>query len=345
MASLSIPHSFTNNTVASATEVNANFASVKSFAESNVVQVDGSVQAGSTAIANLAVTQGKIADGAVTSAKIEDLTIVNGDISNSAGIVDTKLATIATAGKVSNSATTATSGPTANTIVSRDGSGNFSANVINAVTSLGAGRGVGIQADPTNTSAILQFTNNGASAQLASLVATNNLITATTPITATSFNGPLTGNVTGNVTGSSGSCTGNAATATNVAYSGLTGAVPTWNQNTTGNAATATTASTVSNGSITAAKLSGISGLTYGQVAITMSTVYEEYTFTIPNGRSYQDVVSVHGLEGTNDIVWIAGVAMGFWSGIQGPNQIRILARLGNGVASNTGYVRVWFAN
>jgi len=34
--------------------------------------------------------------------------------------------------------------------------------------------------------------------------------------------------------------TGNAATATNVAYSGLTGAVPTWNQNTTGNAATAT---------------------------------------------------------------------------------------------------------
>jgi hypothetical protein len=33
--------------------------------------------------------------------------------------------------------------------------------------------------------------------------------------------------------------TGNAATATNVAYSGLTGTVPTWNQNTTGSAATA----------------------------------------------------------------------------------------------------------
>jgi hypothetical protein len=40
-----------------------------------------------------------------------------------------------------------------------------------------------------------------------------------------------------NTTGSSGSCTGNAATATNVAYSGLTGTVPTWNQNTTGTAA------------------------------------------------------------------------------------------------------------
>ena len=36
------------------------------------------------------------------------------------------------------------------------------------------------------------------------------------------------------------SITGNAATATNMAYSGLTGPVPTWNQSTTGNAATAT---------------------------------------------------------------------------------------------------------
>lgn len=52
--------------------------------------------------------------------------------------------------------------------------------------------------------------------------------------------GTYTGNVTGNVSGSSGSCTGNAATATNVAYTGLTGTVPTWNQSTTGNAATVT---------------------------------------------------------------------------------------------------------
>jgi hypothetical protein len=40
-----------------------------------------------------------------------------------------------------------------------------------------------------------------------------------------------------NTTGSSGSCTGNAATATNVAYTGLTGPVTIWNQNTTGTAA------------------------------------------------------------------------------------------------------------
>ena len=45
-------------------------------------------------------------------------------------IADTKLSTISTAGKVSNSATTATNANTASAIVSRDGSGNFLANVI-----------------------------------------------------------------------------------------------------------------------------------------------------------------------------------------------------------------------
>jgi hypothetical protein len=70
--------------------------------------------------------------GTVTSTMIVDGTIVNADINASAAIVDTKLATIATAGKVSNSATTATSANTASAIVARDGSGNFTANVITA---------------------------------------------------------------------------------------------------------------------------------------------------------------------------------------------------------------------
>jgi hypothetical protein len=59
-------------------------------------------------------------------------TIDNADINASAGIVDTKLATIATAGKVSNSATTATNANTASAIVARDGSGNFTAGTITA---------------------------------------------------------------------------------------------------------------------------------------------------------------------------------------------------------------------
>lgn len=58
--------------------------------------------------------------------------IVNADINASAAIVDTKLDTISTAGKVSNSATTATSSNTGSTIVARDGSGNFTAGTITA---------------------------------------------------------------------------------------------------------------------------------------------------------------------------------------------------------------------
>jgi hypothetical protein len=70
-----------------------------------------------------------------TSSLIPDGNITNIQIGATAGIADTKLATIATAGKVSNSATTATSANTANAIVARDGSGNFSAGTITAATS------------------------------------------------------------------------------------------------------------------------------------------------------------------------------------------------------------------
>jgi hypothetical protein len=65
--------------------------------------------------------------GTVTSAMIANGTIVNADINASAAIDDTKLATISTAGKVSNSATTATNANTASAIVARDASGDFAA--------------------------------------------------------------------------------------------------------------------------------------------------------------------------------------------------------------------------
>jgi hypothetical protein len=65
--------------------------------------------------------------GTVTSAMIANSAIVNADINASAAIADTKLATISTAGKVSNSATTATNANTASAIVARDASGNFAA--------------------------------------------------------------------------------------------------------------------------------------------------------------------------------------------------------------------------
>ena len=96
----------------------------------------GQVAAGG--IATDAVTTVKIQDSAVTSAKIADGTIVNADINASAAIVDTKLATISTASKVSNSATTAASANTASAIVARDGAGDFTAGTVTATTFVGA---------------------------------------------------------------------------------------------------------------------------------------------------------------------------------------------------------------
>ena len=58
--------------------------------------------------------------------------IANSHVSSTAGIVDSKLDTISTVGKVSNSATTASVTNAANAIVTRDANGGFQAGVITA---------------------------------------------------------------------------------------------------------------------------------------------------------------------------------------------------------------------
>ena len=105
---------------------------------SGTITVTPAATAGTTAITIPATTGTLVTTGdtgTVTSTMILDGTIVNADINASAGIVDTKLATIATAGKVSNSATTAASANTASAIVARDASGNFTAGTITAALS------------------------------------------------------------------------------------------------------------------------------------------------------------------------------------------------------------------
>ena len=115
-----------------------------------------------------------IASGVVTSAMIVDGTIVNGDISASAAIVDTKLATISTALKVSNSATTATNANTASAIVARDASGNFSAGTITATLTGAASSvantltiGSGLGGSSYNGSAAVTITNTGVTSNVA----------------------------------------------------------------------------------------------------------------------------------------------------------------------------------
>jgi hypothetical protein len=94
----------------------------------------------------------------VTPAKLNSLAgsaavsgIVNADIDAAAAIADSKLATIATAGKVSNTATTATSANTASAIVTRDASGNFTAGTITAsLTDTVTGNASGLSSPASN---------------------------------------------------------------------------------------------------------------------------------------------------------------------------------------------------
>ena len=85
-----------------------------------VVHNSSGVPTATTVTGDVTITSGGVT--AITSG-----VIVNADIKSDAAIVDTKLATIGTAGKVDNSATTATSANTNSAIVARDSSGNFAA--------------------------------------------------------------------------------------------------------------------------------------------------------------------------------------------------------------------------
>ncbi len=88
---------------------------------------------------------------------ITDDTITDADISAGAAIVDTKLATIATSGKVANSATTAASANAASAIVARDASGNFAAGTITAT----------LNGNATNVSGTVAIANGGTGATTA----------------------------------------------------------------------------------------------------------------------------------------------------------------------------------
>ena len=122
--------------------------------------------------------------------------IVNADINASAAIDDTKLATIATALKVSNSATTAASANTASAIVARDASGNFSAGTVTAAltgnastaTALATGRTIAITGDLAYTSPSFDGTGNVTAASTLATVATAGVTGSSTAIPVVTIN-------------------------------------------------------------------------------------------------------------------------------------------------------------
>jgi hypothetical protein len=75
-----------------------------------------------------------------------------------------------------------------------------------------------------------------------------------------------------------------------------------------------------------------------------MTTSYAEYYVNLPSPVTIYNFVNIAPYSGVNDIVYLFGYALGFWSGQQNPDQIRILCRLGNAVASTTGTFRVYYS-
>ena len=91
------------------------------------------------------------------SGNVSALGTVSSGVWNGTAITDSYLATISTAGKVSNSATTATDANTASAIVARDASGNFTAGTITAALSGNATTAT----TATNVSGTVAIANGG----------------------------------------------------------------------------------------------------------------------------------------------------------------------------------------
>lgn len=181
---------------------NANLTGmVTSVGNATTVITNANLTGGVTSIGNAAtvITNANLT-GDITSVgnatAISAGVIVNADINASAAIDDTKLATIATALKVSNSATTAASANTASAIVARDASGNFTAGTVTAAltgnastaTTLATGRTIAITGDLAYTSPSFDGSANVTAAGTLATVATAGVTGSSTAIPVVTIN-------------------------------------------------------------------------------------------------------------------------------------------------------------
>ena len=176
------------------TDAKVNAAAAISYSKLNLTgTILNADLAGSIAYSKLSLTNTIVNADVATSAAIAysklnlATSIVNADIAAGAAIVDTKLATIGTAGKVSNTATTATDANTASAIVARDASGNFTAGMITAnVTGALTGNASTVT---TNANLTGDVTSVGNATSIASGVIVNADVNASAAIDKTKISG------------------------------------------------------------------------------------------------------------------------------------------------------------
>jgi hypothetical protein len=152
------------------------------------------------------ITFSQISDRTTASTGITKVGTIATGVWNGTAITDTYLATIATAGKVSNSATTAVSTNTPSAIVARDGSGNFAAGTITAtfagnvtgsvtgnltgnVTGNGAGTWTGSLVGNASTATLAATATTATSATTATLAATATALATARAINGVNFDG------------------------------------------------------------------------------------------------------------------------------------------------------------
>ena len=158
------------------------------------------------------VVQGRvITPGSIANADLAAGAVKNANVASDAAIADSKLATISTAGKVSNSATTATNANIQGTIVARDANGNFSAGTITATLNGNAATATSATgaANLTGSNLTGDVTNNGNAVTLSPI--SNAKIAANAAIDGAKINpdfGSQNVTTTGNIGGTNALITG-----------------------------------------------------------------------------------------------------------------------------------------
>lgn len=208
-----------------------------------------SAASSATAAANSATAADTSADEAATSA------------TNAAGSATTASTAATNASTYATNASTSASNASTSATAAASSASSASSSASAASTSASNASTSASNASSSASTASTQATNASNSASSASTSATN----AASSATAAAASATLAASYTPSQTSNSGKFLTTDGTSTSwgtVAYSALTGTVPTWNQNTTGSAATATTATNVSGGTASVTTLTTSSTVT-----------------------------------------------------------------------------------